>query len=153
MEQKINVWGFHHKVGKNQKESLENEEKIYNQKIIAIGWKELGDLRKIKPETREEFYNRYKNLHPSDKKKSIETAIGQPYRLLHKMNIGDYIVFRTNYNDVINIGKIDGNYDYDEKEENFANKRSVKWLKSIPSNKFSQDFLNGLNCRNYNIYA
>ena len=132
MEEK-NIWGFHN--------TIEYEEKLINKDIISIGWKELGELNKIKPKTKEEFKKHYNKTYPGNTKKSIAQSVGQLYKFIYEVNIGDYIIFPTKYNRMINIGQVIGEYFYDEKEEKFAHKREVKWIKSVPRTSFSQGAL------------
>ena len=57
------------------------------------------------------------------------------------MKIGDYVVFPSKSSREINIGKIIGNYYYDEHEKNYVHKRAVKWLKHLPRTAFTQGAL------------
>lgn len=133
MDEEINVWGFHN--------PIEHEEKLIKENIIAMSWKELDDLSKIEPKTREGFSKYYEKIYPGSKKMSVAQCVGQLYRFLHEVKINDYIVFPTKYNRLINIGQVKSEYYYDEKEEHYVNKRKVKWIKSFPRTMFSQGAL------------
>lgn len=133
MEKEVNVWGFHN--------PIEHEEQLIKEDIIAMNWNELKDLSKIEPKTREGFTKHYEEIYPGSKKMSIAQCVGQLYRFIYEVQMGDYIVFPTKYNRSINIGQVTGEYYYDEKEEHFVNKRKVKWLKTFPRTAFSQGAL------------
>lgn len=133
MEEKVNVWGLHNEIGQ--------EENLINTKVISIGWKELGDLNKIKPRTREEFNKHYDKSYPGNTRQSIAQSVGQLYRFIYEVKIGDYVVFPTKYNRMVNIGQVVGEYFYEEKEKKYVHKRKVKWLKILPRKVFSQGAL------------
>ena len=128
-----NIWGFHN--------PIENEEELIRNDHISIGWKPLGDLSKIKPSTREGFTEFYKKYYPNDTLRSISQCVGQLYRFVYELNIGDYVVFPTKYNRMVNIGEIVGEYYFDGNEEHFVNKRNVRWIKHIPRTNLSQGAL------------
>lgn len=133
MDKNVNVWGFHN--------PIENEKELIKENIIAIGWKELNDLSKINPKSREGFTKHYEKTYPGSKKMSVAQCVGQLYRFIYEVQIGDYIVFPTKHNRSINIGQVVGEYYYDEKEKYFINKRNVKWIKTLPRTSFSQGAL------------
>lgn len=128
-----NIWGFHN--------PIEHEENLIKNNCISMAWKELDDLSKIKPNTKDGFQQKYIKYHPNDPIRSVSQCVGQLYRFVYEANIGDYVVFPTKYNRMINIGEIIGEYTYDEKEEHYVNKRKVKWIKHIPRTEFSQGAL------------
>ena len=133
MREEVNVWGFHN--------PIENEEKLMKNNNISIGWKQLGDLKKIEPKSREGFTKEYKRCYPNDTTHRVSQCIGQVYRFIYEVKIGDYIIFPTKYNRMVNIGQVTGEYFYDEKEDHFVNKRKVKWIKTLPRTIFSQGAL------------
>ena len=129
----VNIWGFHN--------PIEHEEELIRNDHISMGWKPLGDLSKIKPNTREGFTDIYKKCYPNDTLRSISQCVGQLYRFVYEVNIGDYVVFPTKYNRMVNIGKIVGEYYFDDNDNHFVNKRNVKWIKHIPRTNLSQGAL------------
>ena len=108
--------------------------------VIAIGWKEMGDLSRIAP-TREAFKEKYENVYIDAKKGSIATGAGMLYRFCCEVQIGDYVVFPSKSNRQINIGVIEGNYVYDTSHYEFVQTRKVRWLKHLPRTLFSQGAL------------
>lgn len=133
MEKNINVWGFHN--------PIEQEENLIKENIISISWKELNDLSKIAPKTREGFTKYYEKIYPGNTKMSIAQCVGQLYRFIYEVQIDDYVIFPTKFNRMINIGQVKGEYYYDENEEHYVNKRKIKWIKSLPRTMFSQGAL------------
>ena len=97
---------------------LENE-------IIGIGWEELGDLR---------GYN---------SQEEMETALVSRYNLDHRptfmsracwefanvMNLGDVVIAKKGRSQVVGIGKITSDYDYDNSRDGYGSIRKVEWLK------------------------
>lgn len=124
------IWGIH-----TQDEGL-----FLKDDKIAIGWKEIGDLRDI-PATRDDFKERYIQAFPDAKKGSIPTSVGMLYRFCHEVQIGDYVVYPSKSDRMINIGEVTGDYVYTADAHEYVQQRNVKWLKHIPRTYFSQGAL------------
>ncbi len=125
-----NVWGIHTK----------DDYLFLNNNVIAIGWKEFGDLSKI-DNSREAFKEHYEDVYPDVKRGSIATGAGMLYRFIHEMQIGDYIIYPSKVNREINIGSVQGEYVFDNTAAEYVQQRSVKWIKSFPRTVFSQGAL------------
>ena len=128
------VWGIHSK----------NDSVFLNENVIAIGWYELGDLSLIAPD-RESFREKMAEAFPEASKASVATMNGQVYRFAHEIQVGDYVIFPSKIDRMINIGIVEGPY-YCVPElmtgpEQYPNRHKVKWLKHIPRTKFSQGAL------------
>ena len=124
------IWGIH----------TQNDNIFLKDNIIAIGWKEMGNLSAIDV-TRDAFKGKYTQVYPNAKKGSIPTVVGMLYRFCHEVQIGDYVVFPSKSNREVNIGIIDGNYIYDSTQDEYVQTRKVKWLKHLPRMAFSQGAL------------
>lgn len=124
------VWGIHTK----------NDRLFLNNDVIAIGWKTFGDLSIIEA-TREAFKEHYEVSYPDAKKGSIATSAGMLYRFIHEVKVGDYVVFPSKIDRKINIGIIEGDYEYVPTSEEYVQQRKVKWLKHLPRTVFSQGAL------------
>ena len=136
-KQKLNesatVWGIHCAI---DKESI-----FLDNNVIAIGWREMGDLSKIAP-NREAYKKAFSAVFPNASKNSAATQVGQLYRFVCEAKIGDYVVFPSKLDRSINIGQIEGEYFYDPSESRFVQQRKMKWLKTaIPRMAFSQGAL------------
>ena len=124
------VWGIH-----------TNDESLFlHQKVIAIGWKEMGDLSRLS-RTREAFKEAFSSIFPNVKKGSVASAAGMMYRFVCEVEIGDYVIYPSKSNRKINIGVIEGNYTYQPDAIQYAQQRRVKWLKHLDRTDFSQGAL------------
>lgn len=124
------IWGIH-----TQDEGL-----FLKDDKIAIGWKEIGNLKNI-PANRDDFKEKYIQVFPDAKKGSIPTSVGMLYRFCHEVQIGDYVVYPSKSDRMINIGEVTGDYTYVADAHEYVQQRDVKWLKHIPRTYFSQGAL------------
>lgn len=124
------IWGIH---------TLDDNLFLKNN-VIAIGWKDMGDLSKIKAD-RNDFKDEYLKKYPNAKKMSAANSVGMLYRFANEVEVGDYVVFPSKSDRKINIGVIEGEYNYNSNEVEYAHQRSVKWLKHLPRTQFSQGAL------------
>ena len=113
------IWGIHTK-----------DDNMFLQKdVIAIGWKEMGDLSKIGA------------VYPDAKKGSVANGAGMLYRFAHEVQVGDYVVFPSKIDRQINIGIVESVYEYDADAAQYVQQHKVKWLKHLPRTAFSQGAL------------
>lgn len=124
------VWGIH----------TQNDSLFLNKDLIAIGWRDFGDLSKVE-ESRDAFKVHYIEAYPDAKKGQVANGAGMLYRFLHEVQIGDYVVFPSKTDRKINIGTIDGDYYFEDSDGEYVQRRKVKWLKHIPRLNFSQGAL------------
>ena len=127
--EKITVWGIHSK----------DDSILLNQNIIAIGWDGMGDLSQITG-TRDAYKDKYVSAYPGAKKGAIATSVGMLYRFVCEVRPGDYVIFPSKIDRMINIGIVEGGY-YHESGKFYPNRRKVKWLKHLPRTAFSQGAL------------
>lgn len=124
------IWGIHAK----------DEDLFLKDKVIAIGWDNIGSLADI-PQTRDAFKARYTKAYPDATKQSIANSAGMLYRFVCEAKPGDYVVFPSRFNREINIGEIVSEYFYDSDAQRYRNRRRVEWLKHLPRTVFSQGAL------------
>lgn len=124
------VWGIH---GTDDSIFLKENK-------IVLGWKDFGDLSKVES-SREAFKEHYQKSYPKGKKGAIGTCSGMLYRFIHEIKIGDYIVYPSKTDRMINIGIVEGEYTYAPEAGEYVQQRSVKWLKHLPRTAFSQGAL------------
>lgn len=124
------IWGIH----------TTDEALFLKSHKIAIGWKEIGNLRDI-PDNRDDFKAKYTQVYPDAKKGSIPTSVGMLYRFCYDVSIGDYVVYPSKSDRMINIGEVTGDYSYVSDAHEYVQQRDVKWLKHIPRTSFSQGAL------------
>ncbi|MBW7571252.1 restriction endonuclease [Caproiciproducens faecalis] len=124
------VWGIH----------TMNDALFLNDNVIAIGWREMGDLKQIEG-NREAFKERYNKVYPDSKKGAVANGVGMLYRFVYDVQIGDYVVFPSKIDRQINIGTVESDYIYNPNAEEYVQQRKVKWLKHLPRTSFSQGAL------------
>lgn len=124
------IWGIHTK----------DDNMFLQRDVIAIGWKDMGDLSKIDA-SRDAFKEKYLQVYPDAKKGSVANGAGMLYRFACAVQVGDYVVFPSKIDRMINLGVIEGGYEYDADAAEYVQQRKVKWLKHIPRTAFSQGAL------------
>ena len=80
----------------------------------------MGNLDSITPE-REAFKAKYLKVYPDAKPGSVPTSAGMLYRFCHEVQIGDYVVYPSKSNRMINIGQVTGEYSFDDGQPMYAN--------------------------------
>ena len=129
------VWGIHCK----------DEKLMLQGNVMAIGWEDFGNLSSPAA-TRDAFKEHYAKTYPDASKGQIATCAGVLYRFAHEVGVGDYVVFPSKSDRNVNIGIIEGEYEYAGDGVLYPNRRKVKWLKHIPRLSFSQGALYELGC-------
>ncbi len=128
----ITVWGIHAGRG-GEADAL-----FLKKNVIALGWVEMGDLAAIKPD-REAFKVAVAKTYPDSKPGAIPVSAGQIFRFLHEMKTGDIVVYPSKRDHTINIGRVEGPYQYAPMvNKDYPNMRAVKWLSSLPRTAFTQ---------------
>ena len=118
----------------------EEEQQALEKGFVTIGWHGFPNLSNIK--SREELQNLYKKIHPDSKKMTVANEVGQIWRFVDTIKIGDLVALPLKLQAAIAVGKIEGNYEYrDDLGEEINHIRKVKWLKTIPRISFDQDLL------------
>lgn len=126
----VRIWGIH-----TMDDSL-----FLQEEVIAIGWKEMGDLSKIES-NRQAFKDRYSTIYADAKKGSIANGAGMLFRFANEVQVGDYVIFPSKVDRQINIGTVEGDYTYNPTATEYVQQRKVKWLKHLPRTAFSQGAL------------
>ena len=96
---------------------------------VCIGWSDLGDLSEVSSkEELANLYDEYFDKNPRGKGQDV----GQVWRFLNDMQIGDYVILAEN--SVFHIGRVESDYYYDntdnpEQSADYKNNRTVRWLK------------------------
>lgn len=125
------IWGIH---------NTENEKLLLDDNIIAIGWKEMGDLSTVSKD-KKTYYELYEKIYPQSPKQSIAVSASIIFRFVNEAKIGDYVVYPSKFNRMVNIGQIEGEYFFDRKELQYPHQKKIKWLKEVPREAFSQGAL------------
>ncbi len=109
--------------------------------VVAVGWAEIGDLRKLKPD-RETFKSAVAAAYPGKKPGAIPNNAGQLFRFVHEMKSGDLVVYPSKRDRHVHIARVEGEYRYDPSlSPAYPHQRPVKWLLDLPRTNFSQGAL------------
>lgn len=112
---------------------------------VCIGWSNMGDLSGIdsKEELREVYDKSYQKNN-----RGRGQDIGQIWRFLKDVKIGDYIIYADDA--FFHIGRVDSDYYYDNAEnpnqsKDYTNNRKVTWLeKNLSRSILSTNLQNSL---------
>ncbi|MBR0280908.1 MAG: restriction endonuclease [Oscillibacter sp.] len=124
------MWGIH----------TWNDDLFLQESVIAIGWPEMGSLSEIEP-SREAFKEAYAEAYPDAAKGNVAVSAGMLFRFVYEMELGDYVVFPSKSDQMVNIGEVTGEYKYVEEDEEYPHRRKIKWLKHLPRTAFPQGAL------------
>ncbi|MFK5978043.1 MAG: restriction endonuclease [Rhizobiaceae bacterium] len=131
-----NIWGVHmgRQVGSDP----------IDKGYVAIGWHQVGDISKI-PMDREAYKTEITKCIPSIKKGAIPVVAGVLFRFSHLMEKGDYVIYPSKHDRMVNIGRITGKTTYrpevDGEKNPYPNERGVEWLGHFPRSEFTQSAL------------
>ena len=65
-------------------------------------------------------------MYPDTKKQAIANNVGMLYRFIYEMQVGDYVVFPSKTDRMINIGMVEGEYYYEPTAPEYVQQRKVK---------------------------
>lgn len=96
---------------------------------VCIGWSAMGDLSDIR--SKDELATRY-DEHFDKNPRGKGQDVGQVWRFLNDMQIGDYVIFAES--SVFHIGRVESDYFYNDTEiqeqsADYKSTRTVRWLK------------------------
>ena len=129
------VWGIH--AGRTG----DADALFQKNKVVAIGWSEMGDLSKITHD-REAYKVAVAQAYPEAKPGAIPNYAGQLLRFVLDMQPGDLVLYPSKQDRMIHFGKVEGEYTYaPQTSAPYPNMRSVKWVKAVPRTQFTQGAL------------
>ena len=96
----------------------------------------MGDL-KLLPDNRYAFKSKYAEVFPEATKQSTANCAGMLYRFAKEVEIGDFVVYPSRSDRMINLGVVEGEYVFNIQAK-YCHQRRVKWLKHLPRTAFSQ---------------
>lgn len=92
---------------------------------MAIGWGDIGDLRSFK--TKEDMKVQMRKLY--DPESSFKNQAHATWQFVHDMKIGDIIFVKKGLRQLVGLGKVISDYEYDlTMGDNYNNIRRVQWL-------------------------
>ena len=111
---------------------------------VTIGWSEVGDLSKL-PADRAAIKAAIAAAYPDKKQGAIPVEAGVIYRFVHGIQPGDYVIYPSKHNRMVNVGRFTGEFVYDGEttgdDDHKPNSRKVEWLGNFPRSDFSQSAL------------
>ena len=145
-----NLYGIHMKAA--------NDALTEDNPHICIGWSKLGDISNVS--SKEELEIKFENVYPGAKPNSKGQQVGQIWRFLHDVQVGDYIIFAES--NVFHIGKVESDYYYDDstrstQDSDYKSSRKVRWIKknisrSVISNEFHKSLMTAMSIFSINDY-
>lgn len=116
------------------------EQEAVAQKIVGIGWGDLGDISKI--DSREELMLHFATTLPNDSLASLRNQLAQVYAFRSRIQIGDLVALPLRDSASIAFGRITGNYKFVKDAHRYvSHQRSVEWIKEISRSLIDQDLL------------
>jgi len=135
VDKEATVWGIH--AGR----SGEADHQFLHGNCVALGWHKTGDLAALAAD-RDAFRVKLVEAYPEKTPAAVSNNVGQLYRFVHEMKTGDVIVYPSQRDRQVHIGRVDGPYSYSPgKGDDFPHVRVVKWLKAFPRTRFTQGAL------------
>jgi len=111
---------------------------FWYEKVIAVGWSSLGDLRRYR--TRDEMKAAFAKAYPGSTPKAIGNNVSQVWGFFQRLQKAE-IVFVRSYGAIIGIAEIQGDYEFLSEgndlrkrlyspffKESFCHIRRVRWL-------------------------
>ena len=136
LKKQSNTWV----VRAGEKGDQEDSALAYN--IVTIGWNELPDLFYITDKY--SLTNLYYSIYTEHRKHGSQ-AISQIWNFLRGIKKSDIVILPSKKNEnLINIGIVEGEYEFKELEKNIKHIRYVKWLKNIPISDFELEIVTQL---------
>ena len=104
---------------------------------VRIGWDPTGDLSTVAP-SRDAFKQRLVETMPDIEPKTIAGSAGTLYRFVHEMKTGDIVVSPNRSNRTLNIGRVNGDYQFHADAEVHKHWRPVEWIRvNVPRDELS----------------
>lgn len=131
-----NVWGFH------MPEWLADDP--IERGFVCLGWPEVGDIFAL-PADRDAYKAALLRAYPEKKPGSIPVDAGILFRFAHEITAGDFIIYPSKHNRMVNIGRANGKQwrqpGYGRDDYELPNFNGVDWIGHFPRNDFSQSAL------------
>lgn len=119
--EKLEVRGTHYWIYSPGEKGYMFDE-FYSQKIMGIGWDEIGDISKL---SREEITNKLREYYEDDKSYS-NISLGL-FQFVNDMKDGDIIYAKKGLYEVIGRGIVESDYYFDETRKSYKHVRKVNW--------------------------
>ena len=120
----------------------QGEESALENNCVSIGYNGLPGLHLIKDF--EKVKEHYMKTHPNESIGQVGKVVPQIWNFIFEIKIGDFIILplKTHKSRLIAVGKILGEYQYENLNSEIQQFRPVKWLKKdVNINDFDNDLI------------
>jgi hypothetical protein len=100
-------------------------EEFYNQGLMAIGWDELGDLRKLGD--KDQIAKEIQKVYNTESSSFNNALANLEFRDI--IHIGDIVISKKGRQEYLGYGIVDSEYYYDDNAHDYKNRRKVSWVK------------------------
>ena len=104
-------------------ENARNWEEFYENKIMGLGWDEIGDLKQY--HRRDDIKKALVNAYGGKGSKKNDVSANDDF--LNKINIGDIIIAKKGRGELLGYGIVTSNYEYDKNRSEYQKIRQVDW--------------------------
>jgi restriction system protein len=118
--------------------TLEDEELILENSVITIGWAEFPDLSSI--ESKAQVKKIMLEKYPGMQEERSSAWAGEIYSFITKIKIGDLVAVPLKTRNEVLIGKVTGDYKYQQLSDFLSHIRSVRWLKTLSKGDFEEEY-------------
>lgn len=98
-------------------------DEFYEQGIMAIGWSDLGNLRRYK--TQQEMRDALQDIYETDSSRNDARAV---WDFSKEMREGDIVFVKRGRTEILGCGVVVSKYHYDRKQEEYRHFREVRWV-------------------------
>ena len=113
---------------------------------VSLGWSKCGDLRLVPPD-RKAFRKQYRSHYPDDTLAAARMRASELYRFLHKMKVGDSVIYPSRRHDLVYVGHVAGDYQYKSKNQTHRHVRKIKWLRKVKWSRLPSKVIGALSGR------
>ena len=99
-------------------------EEFYEEGIMALGWDEIGDLRKF--QNRDEIKIAFSNEYGGESEKKKNDGLAND-DFLNNINIGDVVFVKKGRGELLGYGIVESDYYFSENRKEFKHLRKVDW--------------------------
>ena len=97
-------------------------DEFQREKIIAIGWDEVGDLREYS--TRSSIHEKLREVYDWTNPSNNSLAC---YQFAHEMRPGDHVIVKQGRALLLGHGVVESDYEFDDSRSEFKHTRRVRW--------------------------
>ena len=98
-------------------------DKFYEEGIMAIGWKEIGDIRNY--QNRNQIMDELIQKYDLEKKPTNDSLC--LWQFANEVKVGDIIFAKRGMNELIGQGVVESDYAFEEERGHYPHIRKVKW--------------------------